>query len=183
MQSSRYCTHSNLIDAIEDCNKEADLYCKKFKEKNIPVDIIREKLETLASSTGVPFSDNEAKKYPKYFEFHIRVKRRNKDTITPVTPEEITELTTISEKFTKQFNIPVPISYNKVNEHQRYLNVRFRNVGSETARSKVTEIVNEINKLKTLSGIKQYQNTFPMIVLQILIRDGLISSLLLDHYI
>lgn len=161
MQSSRYCNYSNLDEAISECNKEADLYHKKFQEQDVPITIIREKLEALASSSGVPVTDEEAKIYPKYFEFHIRLKRKNNDTISPVTQEELTELTKISDRFTRVFNTPVPISYNKINEHQRYLNIRFRNVGSQTSRLRVSEIVDEINKAEYFEWVKTISEYVP----------------------
>lgn len=161
MQSSRYYYCSNLRDAVAECNREADAYLKIFKERNVPITIIREKLETLASSEGVPVTDESSKKYPKYFEHHIRVKRRDGNTISPITPDELQELNDISEKFTDEFCTPIPISYNKVSELQRYLNARFRNVGSETCKSRVADIINAINKTQNFEWVKTISEYVP----------------------
>lgn len=84
----------------------------------------------------------------KYFEFHIRVSRKNennKDSNCPISLEEINELSNISKEFSELFKIPVPSSYNNGQDHQRYLNVRFRNIGSNQARKNVDEIVQAIH--------------------------------------
>lgn len=160
MQSARYFGTDNIEEAIKETNREADLYQKLFneafetKELKEQVYVVREKLETLASSEGVPQTDSEALKFPKYFEFHIRVKRKNTENIEPITAEELAELNLLSLKFTELFKTPLPISYNQNNEHQRYLNVRFRNVGSITARERVSEIVSAIEKTNNFAPVK-----------------------------
>ena len=161
MQSSRYCVCPDLETAVTECNKEADLYLEKFREQNVPITIIREKLETLACSHGVPVTDEEAQKYPKYFEFHIRVARKNEDTESRITNEELEELSKISKKFTEQFGTPVPLSYNKIRDQQRYLNVRFSGIGSETARARVAAIVEAIKQSEYFKWIKTIAEYVP----------------------
>lgn len=161
MQSSRYYHTDSMEKAIAECNYEADCYLEKFKKHGVKIDVIREKLETLASSNGVPKTDNDSLLYPKYFEFHIRVAKKSNTNNDPISDVELQELEDISKKFTKQFDTPVPLSYNKLNEQQRYLNVRFRKIGSESARSQVDQIVQAINASENFVWVKTIAEYVP----------------------
>ena len=161
MQSSRYITSDNMDDIIKECYAEAELIQKGFNEAyekgeiDEKVNVIREKIEAVASNVGVPKTDNESQRYPKkYFEFHIRLGRKNENTIIHITNEEIEELKQLSESFTNEFKTPVPLSFNQTNEHQRYLNVRFENIGSEQAKFNVNKIVKAIDQSKNFKWIK-----------------------------
>jgi len=161
MQSSRYLTSNDMDFIINECLNEADLIQKGFDDayKNGEIDekvnIIREKIEATASNKGVPQTNEESLNYPtKYFEFHIRLGRKNDDTITCIQEDEILELKELSCQFTEKFGTPVPLSFNQTNEHQRYLNVRFSQIGSEEAKAKVQEIVKAIDNSKNFKWIK-----------------------------
>lgn len=171
MQSSRYIRCGSLKEAVGMCNDDANQYAAKFVEKGLSTTfaVIREKLECMATTTkGVPQTDEEALKYPtKYFEFHIRVKQKNKNSSTSgtdqkdnnnnhtsVSSDELKELTQISETFTNVFKTPVPISYNQTNEKQRYLNVRFRNVGALAALACVEQIEKAIKESEHFDWVK-----------------------------
>lgn len=171
MQSARYYVADSVDQALAECRREADLYQRLFDESHAKgelkerVHVVREKLETLASSPGVPTTDDEAQRHPQYFEFHLRVTRRGRATgttaHTPVTDKELRELTTVSETFSRRFSVPVPISYNQNNEHQRYLNLRFRGIGSETARARVQEVVTAINETASFTHVKTISEYVP----------------------
>ncbi|AYV84254.1 MAG: hypothetical protein Hyperionvirus20_32 [Hyperionvirus sp.] len=159
MQTARYYTTNNIDDAIYETNKDANLYQKFFdeayekKELQQQVIVVREKIETPAATHGVPVTDPEAKHYPKYFEFYIRVERKNHSTDT--------ELTTLSTKFSSLFNTRVGISYDQRNEQQRYLNVRFRNIGLLTARERISKLIESIDKTENFRWIKTYAQYIP----------------------
>lgn len=168
LQSSRYYTTNDIEDAIKKCNKEADLYQSMFDEAlakgeiSEQVNVVRTKLECLASSHGVPKTNKEAEQYPsKYFEFHIRVRRKNPNNMKPVTEEELNELKELSIKFTEQFGVPVPLSYNNNNEMQRFFNLRCRNCGSEEALLKASKIVEAINASDNFVFEKQISEYVP----------------------
>ncbi len=161
MQSSRYITSDDMDLIINECINEANLIQKGFDEAfergeiDEKVNVIREKIEAVAANKGVPKTNDDASLYPtKYFEFHIRLGRKNEDTITPIQVDEIDELKALSKQFTERFNTPVPLSFNQTNEHQRYLNVRFNSLGSELAKVNVQQVVDAINESKNFKWIK-----------------------------
>ena len=170
MQSSRY-FHAEIVEAaFNELKYEADRYQKlfdlAFQNKEIPVQVcvIREKLEIVARSAGVPQEDKEAALHPKkYFEFHIRVKRKGEeDDGVAISEEELKELKDISTKFSEMFSIPVPLSFNGTRLHQRYLNVRFEKLGLNSCMERVNAIVEEIHKSKTFEWMKTIAEYVPV---------------------
>lgn len=74
MQSSRYVRSNDPDLVIQQCHKDTEF----FKKRGL--DVVREKIEATAYGIkGIPLSNCEAEKYPKYFEFHIKVKRKDKE--------------------------------------------------------------------------------------------------------
>lgn len=143
MQSARYLRSNDTDAVIEQCQKDT-----KFFESH-GFKVAREKIEATAYGiNGIPMTDAEAQKYPKYFEFHIKVKRKDTDEYAPITEGEINKLKSIATLFSKKYNIPIPLSYNKINRdgkgHQRFLNARFREQGLDTVKPKVDSIKNTI---------------------------------------
>ncbi|MBS0628243.1 MAG: hypothetical protein JSS09_08540, partial [Verrucomicrobia bacterium] len=98
----------------------------------------------------------------KYFEFHIKVGRLDKEDFCELTNLEIDQLKQISAEFTKKFKVPIPLSYNNNKDqhtgdklgHQRFLNVRFRNIGFNSAASRVEAIKQAINNTGTFKVLK-----------------------------
>lgn len=84
MQSSRYIVSDNRDQVIKECYDEADLMQKMFNDAfesgdiDEQVCVIREKIEAIASATNVPKTDDEAKQFPHYFEYHIKLKRKKR---------------------------------------------------------------------------------------------------------
>ena len=161
MQSSRYITSDDMNYIIKECYEEAEAIQQGFDEAlnngeiDEKVSVVREKIEAVASNVGVPKTNEECKSYPtKYFEYHIRLGRKNEDTATKITDGEIAELKQLSEVFTEKFGTPVPLSFNQTNEQQRYLNVRFQNIGSEQSKANVSKIVQAIEQSKNFKWIK-----------------------------
>jgi len=163
LQSARYFHADNLRQAIAELQRDADEYTEYFTKRNIDIQVFREKLECLASCSGVPKTDQEAKKFSKYFEFHIRIRRKNDNVIDPVSDEELKELEEISERLSAEFNCPVPLSYNKAkeSEFQRYLNVRFRGVGSDQCKENVDAVVQAIEASKNFKWEKTISEYVP----------------------
>lgn len=144
IQSSLYILSNSKIEVIKIAHDLAELF------KCVGFNVIREKIEaSVYGIDGIPQASEEMIKYNKYFEFHIRVQKKNENNHTPLTDEELESLENVSKKFREKFNTPVPLSYNKSKNgseggYQRYLNVRFRNIGAPEALTKVNEISSSI---------------------------------------
>jgi hypothetical protein len=130
LQSARYFRSNDQNEVI----RQAYLDANFFVENGF--DVIRVKIEANANSNqGIPLEIDEALKFPKYFEFHVKVQHKNARLVELITEEESAELLTISKRFTKKFGTPVPISWNNVANcdnpdnpgFQRFLNVRYFN--------------------------------------------------------
>ena len=160
MQSSRYIVSQDMHHVIKECYNEADTMQQMFNnayntgEIDEKVDVIREKIEAIASAQGVPCTDADAQKFTRYFEFHIKLKRKESDTNDEITEQEIKELKELGKKLSDKYNRPVPLSFVNNCMHQRYLNVRFETLGSESARKIVHEIEQSINNTNNFSWDK-----------------------------
>lgn len=148
MQSARYvrCNIPDLV--VKQCQEDT----KFFKQRGFQV--VREKIEASSYGiSGIPLTDEDANKYPKYFEFHIKVRRKDREDYSPISDDEIDQLKKIAVTFSNQYKIPIPLSFNKNKDktnkdgkgHQRFLNVRFRNQGLNTIKPKVDLIKAKIN--------------------------------------
>jgi len=100
---------------------------------------------------GVPQTDESWKDFPKrYFEFHIRVNRKDDHPDAIISESEVNLLKQIAQQFTQQFQTPVPLSYNDTQENkQRYLNVRFANCSANYARNSAERIKMAIQQSPT----------------------------------
>jgi hypothetical protein len=143
MQSSLYYLSNSMVEVIEKSHQIAELFeASQFK-------ILREKIEVSVDGVkGIPQTDEEGQKTSKYFEFHIRCERKDSTSNLPLTEEENECLQKISQQLASKLEIPVPLSYNRTKEKngeglQRYLNVRFRNMGM----LQIEKILNEIKEL------------------------------------
>ncbi len=165
MQSSLYLLSNNKQEII-DCTH---MLAKLFSAGGFVV--IREKIEaSVYGIDGIPKTNIDAEKFTGYFEFHIRVEANvntnetnsNGDRV-PLSQQELKVLDMVSKEFTEKFGVPVPTSFNRSvhvdGGYQRYLNVRFRNTGSDEALLKVKEIVTKINSetnFKVVKVISEY---------------------------
>lgn len=155
MQSARYIRSNDTTYVVDQCHQDAEW----FTERGLAV--VREKIE--AKAYGIKEIPLETKDVPngKYFEFHIKVGRKDRDDSAPIRDSEIEELKKISREFSKQFKIPVPLSYNenknKFNQdgqgHQRFLNVRFRK-GRDVCAENVKAVKDAINDQTTYQVLK-----------------------------
>eukprot|EP01084_Bolivina_argentea_P118676 210516_1 len=145
MQSSRYIYCDDTEYVISECHNDAQWFAYKYG-----LTVIREKIEARAYGIdGIPINDNDTNKYPtKYFEFHVRVGRKNSDEnqLKMMKNDEIMELRKISKYFSNLYKVPVPLSFNMYKGYQRYLNLRFRHMGRDNAMRRVEKVADEIQK-------------------------------------
>lgn len=157
MQSSLYLMSNDRSEIIH-CTH---LLAKLFSTAGF--DVVREKIEaSVHGINGIPTSSEDAQKFTGYFEFHIRVEA-NGDDSNPLGPDEIELLNKLGKEYEEKFQTPVPTSFNRVAHveggYQRYLNVRFRGIGSDEAVRRVGEITTKINEsgvLRVFKVISEY---------------------------
>jgi hypothetical protein len=158
MQSSLYVLSNDRMEVIKACHQLATMFSLAGLQ------VVREKIEASAYGiVGVPQTDEEADKYGKYFEFHIRVTRKDASLMSDLTPEELTSLEKTSEFLTSHFGVPVPLSYNRsktdVAGGQRYLNIRVRNKGMTTIRpilKYINQYIDENTPFKVQKTISEF---------------------------
>lgn len=161
LQSATYCKTNSLEEVIAQSHAQAAYF------KNAGFQVIREKIEASAYGIDSIPQTSESVTSGTYFEFHIKVEHRNKKTNGPITADELELLKNISNKFTVQFGVPVPLSFNNhgknitintsdagANGYQRFLNVRFRNMGIKDIEPLLENIKTAINNTKVFSVIK-----------------------------
>eukprot|EP01124_Arcella_intermedia_P027113 TRINITY_DN5242_c0_g1_i1.p1 TRINITY_DN5242_c0_g1~~TRINITY_DN5242_c0_g1_i1.p1 ORF type:complete len:275 (+),score=54.68 TRINITY_DN5242_c0_g1_i1:48-827(+) len=150
MQSSRYFYGQDSKTVIEETYKDG----KWFSDHGFKV--LRHKIECITTATGVPQGEEWVEHPKRYFEFHIRVNRKEEDDPDAlITDSEINWLKSVAKDFTEEFQTPVPLSYNDTLQFkQRYLNVRFANCGAEYARDNVEKIKKAIEDSPTLKWVK-----------------------------
>jgi len=74
LQTSRYIYSDDTTEVINSIHEDKEYFL------NQGFDVVREKIEARAYGIdGIPISDEEMTKYPRYFEFHIKVARKNRD--------------------------------------------------------------------------------------------------------
>jgi hypothetical protein len=100
--------------------------------------VIREKVEAIAANAGVPRTGEEGSRSPadRYFEFHVLIDGRT----FPLSEDDMLALRRISEQFASKLGQPVPLSYNALKPAQRFLNLRARGVGLESAMETVHQL-------------------------------------------
>lgn len=162
LQSARYFRSNDQDEVIKEIYKDSAFFQKHG------FDVARIKIEANAySNKGVPSTDDEAKEYPKYFEHHIKVEHKTSKDNSPLPKEEEEALTKISQELSKTYKAPVPLSWNNLANpgnhenpgYQRFLNIRFRNVGLKTIGGYLENVVKSINEntsFKVVKSIDEY---------------------------
>jgi hypothetical protein len=158
MQSARHIKSNDTSFVVQQCHDDANW----FKQRGLPV--VREKIEAMAY--GIKEIPLIATPDGKYFEFHIKLGRKDREKVCPIEASEIEELKMISQLFSHQFKIPVPLSYNENKNqfnqdgegHQRFLNVRFRKGRDECVKyvRLVESAVNTQTAFNVLKVISEY---------------------------
>lgn len=135
LQSTKYYKVPNAMIAVEKMIEDA----KKINEH---FEVIRLKLESLATNDGVPQTDEEADNIPgdTYFEYHIKIKD------APATEESDNVLKKLSYQLTEDLQIRVPFSCNNLKDYQRFLNARTYNLGFQNSFDKVKKIQAAVEK-------------------------------------
>lgn len=133
LQTTKYYKVKSPIQALEQMVSDAERLSEKF-------DVIRIKLESLATNEGIPQTDEEAHAIPgdTYFEYHIKLK----DVEINVANDN--KLKTLSANLTHQLNIKVPFSCNNLPDYQRFLNARTYKLGFKNSYAIVQKIVDTI---------------------------------------
>ncbi|MFO0662156.1 MAG: hypothetical protein U0165_20330 [Polyangiaceae bacterium] len=145
LQTSRY-VQGSLDDAKQVAHEDAEMLRKAGFE------VIREKIEAVATSDGVPKTQEEANvsARDRYFEFHILIE----STGWALADDDMVRLRGISSELSQRWSRPVPLSYNAFKPGQRFLNVRAQGVGLDDAMKKVEGIEWAIRETGTLHVVK-----------------------------
>jgi len=140
MQSARHISHESTDFVIEQAYNDG----RWFSERGF--EVTRHKVEAYGGSKGIPLTDEDAEKYPnRYWEFHLRVNRRDDAPDKAITAAEVQALKLLSEHYTQELKIPVPLSYNAYKGgRQRFLNIRVGQCGRDTALKSVEYIKRDI---------------------------------------
>ena len=160
MQSARYFRSNDTQKVVEQCHKDT----KWFEERGLSV--VREKIEAMAYGIReIPLNEVDVVE-GKYFEFHIKVGRKDNEKECPIEDSEIDSLSSISQMFSNKFKVPVPLSYNenknKLNQdgegHQRFLNLRFRKGRNDCVErvNFVKSAIDDLTSFKVLKVISEY---------------------------
>lgn len=145
LQSSRY-VKGTFDDAKRGTEEDAKLLADAGFE------VVRKKIEAVATSDGVPKTMADAAHSPKdrYFEFHLLIDRKS----GPIADEDVASLRTIAHAMSEKLGQPVPLSYNALKPAQRFLNFRARGCGLDDAMVHVRELEEQITKTGELSVVK-----------------------------
>jgi len=135
-QSARHIHADDPEYVIDEVHADAD----HFESHGFTV--LRRKVEAYGFTGGVPKTDEEAVLTPnKYFEFHLRINRREDAPTEKITPEEFSQLKALSEIYTERHGVPVPLSFNAYKEgRQRFLNLRVGHCGRDTALQSIDRV-------------------------------------------
>lgn len=162
LQSARYLRSNDQDEVVKEIYKDAEFFRKHG------FDVVRIKIEANAhASKGIPLTDEDAGKHPKYFEFHVKVAHKSKKDDVAISKEEEEELAEISKKFTQTFQAPIPLSWNNLANpgnhenpgYQRFLNIRFRNTGYKNCSDNLNALhkaINENTNFKVVKSIDEY---------------------------
>jgi len=137
LMSSRY-VRGDMTVIWKECFKDARFIAKQG------FDVIRVKIEATASITGVPVTDDEAKKLPKktYFEFHMVFS--NPDGSTP-SEDELLKVKDVAKNLEKEWGVCIPLSTNSFGT-QRFLNMRTYAIGRSSAYPRLEQLATKIEE-------------------------------------
>ena len=145
LQSSRY-VRGTLDDARAGAETDARILADAGFE------VVRRKVEAVATNDGVPQTAADAERSPtdRYFEFHLLVDGKKR----PISNEDVVSLRGIAHAMSERLGVPVPLSYNALKPAQRFLNLRARRMGLEQAMVNVRALEAQINATEVLGVVK-----------------------------
>lgn len=115
-------------------------------------EVVRTKIEAVATNEGVPRSMEDAESSPpdRYFEFHLLVDGKD----GPISNEDVASLRAIARDMSARLGQPVPLSYNALKPAQRFLNLRARAMGLDDALVHVRELERQVAETRVLGVVK-----------------------------
>ena len=145
LQSSRY-----VRGTLEEARIGADEDAKILTEDGF--EVVRKKIEAVATSAGVPLTADDAKRSPpyRYFEFHLLIDGKN----GPISNANVASLRTIARDMSARLRQPVPLSYNALKPSQRFLNLRARGCGLDDAMVHVRSLEEQVAQTGVLGVVK-----------------------------
>ncbi len=145
LQSSRY-----IRGALEDACREVEGDASRLEAAGF--EVVRRKVEAVATSAGVPQTASDATRSPgdRYFEFHLLINAHS----GPISNAQVASLRTIASDMSARLRQPVPLSYNALKPGQRFLNLRARGVGLEQAKLRVHELESLVAQTGELAVVK-----------------------------
>jgi len=134
LQTTKYYKVPSPLQALEEMISDAEKLSEKFE-------VVRIKLESLASNEGIPQTDQEAQAVPgdTYFEYHLKLKDME---INEANDEKLKQL---SSQLSQALNIKVPFSCNNLPHYQRFLNARTYKLGFKNSYALVDKVANAIH--------------------------------------
>lgn len=145
LQSSRY-----VRGTLEDARRAADEDASRLAAAGF--EVVRKKIEAVATNDGVPRTAEDAKRSPgdRYFEFHLLIQPKD----GPISNEQVASLRSIAQKTSLRLERPVPLSYNALKPGQRFLNLRARGVGLDDAMVHVRALQDHVASTGVLDVVK-----------------------------
>lgn len=135
LQTTKYYKVPSPMHALEQMISDSEKLSEKFE-------VVRIKLESLATNDGVPQTDENAHEIPgdTYFEYHIKLKD------VEINESNDNKLKSLSQKLTNELNIKVPFSCNNLPDYQRFLNARTYKLGFKNSYALIDKIADAIKE-------------------------------------
>ena len=145
LQSSRY-----VRGTLDEARQAAETDARMLRANGF--EVVRRKVEAVSTNDGVPRTAEDAKRSPedRYFEFHVLIDGKG----GPISNDDVQSLRTIARGMSARLGVPVPLSYNALKPAQRFLNLRARGVGLETAMVGVRELLEHVEATGVLHVVK-----------------------------
>lgn len=135
LQSTRYHDGPDPSGPVANMLRDAEALSAHFE-------VVRLKMEALASNQGVPQTDAEARAMPgdTYFEYHLKVD-------APVSPENDEVLERLARELTRELDVKVPFSCNNMRDkNQRFLNARTYGLGYASSSAVVQRVADAVER-------------------------------------
>jgi hypothetical protein len=129
LQSTRYHDGADPSGPVANMLRDAEALSAHFE-------VVRLKMEAVATNEGVPQTDAEALAMPgdTYFEYHLKID-------APVSPQNDEVLGRLARDLTRELDVKVPFSCNNMRDkNQRFLNARTYGLGFASSSAVVRRI-------------------------------------------